>query len=124
PKDKAWFRPHVLLAKLALAAGDLQTARASAEAAVAAAHTTVEPFVARGQFLFASGQAAAAAQDLDRAHRMSRPELRDRDHADGWAVRAMILGDPVNAAAWAAKYAQGKVSPQDRARIQRLVPSR
>jgi tetratricopeptide (TPR) repeat protein len=123
-KDKGWFRPHVLLAKWALGSGDLQTARVAADAAVAAAHTAVEPFVARGQFLFASGQTAAAAQDLERAFRMSRPELRDRDHADGWAVRALILGDPVGASTWAAKYAATKVSPLDRARIQRLVPAR
>ena len=123
-KDKAWFRPHVLSSKLALSAGDLQSARTAADAAVAAAHVSVEPFVARGQFLFASGQTAAAAQDLERAFRMSRPELRDRDHADGWAIRALILGDPVTAAACAARYVQGKVSPQDRARIQQLIPSR
>jgi tetratricopeptide (TPR) repeat protein len=121
-RDDQWFRPLVSLAFLDIAKGDLQAARARAERAVQLGHTVVHALVARGQFLFASGQSAAAVQDLDRAWNMLRPELRPTDWLDAWAVRAHAMGNPVQARELAAQFLRGKVSPFDRARIQRLVP--
>jgi tetratricopeptide (TPR) repeat protein len=122
-RDRAWFRPHAALAKLALAQGDAQAARAPAESALKFGHTHVEPFVVRGQVLFAAGERASALKDLGRAWQMIRPELKERDALDGWAVRALAMGDAAGAASFAARYLSFEISPFDRQRMQRFVPS-
>lgn len=119
--DPEWYLPHLAVARLALAGGDVQLASSAAEAAVKAAHVTVEPFGVRAQVKLMLGDRGGAAADLDRAWKMARPELRERAYFDSWATRAQVLGDLRAADQLLAHYvASPAVSPSDRARVQRL----
>lgn len=119
-KERRWHRPHAAMARMALALGDAQTADARSASAVLAGHLFVDAFVTRAACRLAARDRAGAITDLDRAWAIARPEARERDHFDGWAMRARLRGDAAAAAALEARYLGTPVSWLDRARVERL----
>lgn len=119
-KEKGWYRPHAAMVKMALALGDLATAEKRSSDAVAMGHLYVESFVARAQHRAAVSDRAGAAKDLERAWAIAKPESRERDHADGWALRSQLQGDYAASEALYARYVAGPASPLDRSRVGKL----
>ncbi len=119
-KEGRWHRVQAAVARMALAQGDLFTADSRAAAAVLAGHLFVDGFVTRAACRMAAGDRQGATADLDRAFAISRPEARERDHLDGWAMRAQLRGDSALAAQLYASYLATPTSWLDRARIARI----
>ena len=119
-KERRWHRVQAAMARIALAQGDLVTADSRAAAAVLAGHLFVEVFVTRAACRWVAGDRHGATTDLDRAYAVARPEAREREHLDGWAMRAQLRGDRTVAEDLYTRYLTTPLSWLDRARIERV----
>ena len=119
-RDGSWHRPHLAMARSAIAAGDVAVAASSAQLGVRAGHTYPEAFVVRAQARAVGGDRAGALTDLERAYGMMRADARARDHLDAWALRAQLAGDRAASDMLFQKYLAGAVGNADKVRVQRL----
>ncbi len=119
-RDQNWHRPHLAVARAALAGGDVNLAGPAAQAGVKAGHTFAESFVVRAQVRAIGTDRAGALADLERAYGMMRADARARDHLDGWALRAQLAGDRGASDTLFGRYLAGPIGNADRVRVQRL----
>ena len=119
-RDASWHRPHLAMARAAIASGDVAAAAGAAQVAIRVGHGYAESFVVRGQARAVGGDRAGALADLERAYGMMRADARARDHLDGWALRAQLGGDRTASDMLFQRYLSGPVGNADRLRVQRL----
>jgi hypothetical protein len=119
-RDASWHRPHLAVARVAIASGDLALGATAAQAGVRAGHLYAESFVVRAQVRAVGGDRTGALGDLERAYGMLRADVRARDHLDAWALRAQLSGDRSAADMLFQRYLSGAVGNADRVRVQRL----
>jgi len=119
-RDANWHRPHIAIARAAMASGDLAVVGGAATQAVRMGHAYAEAFVVRAEARAMAGDRTGALSDLERAYGMMRADARARDHLDGWALRAQLSGDRTAADTLFQRYLGGPVGAADRLRVQRL----
>jgi len=119
-RDAKWHRPHLAVARAAVAGGDLALGATAAQSGVRAGHLYAESFVVRAQVRAVGGDRNGALGDLERAYGMLRADVRARDHLDAWALRAQLSGDRSAADMLFQRYLAGPVGNSDRVRVQRL----
>ncbi len=117
--DADWHVAQEQLARLALAAGDLDAARELAEEAVTTGHLCPWAFGVRAQIRLAGGDRDGAVRDLERAWMLAAPEDREHEGRDVWALRSWLAGDRAAAAAGLDAYrtGEGPISEADLRRI-------
>lgn len=121
--DEGWHAWQEQIARVALAAGDIESALERADEAVAMGHLCPWSFAIRAQASLLAGDAEAARLDLERSWMLAAPEVRDNEAHDVWAIRAALAGDKAEAERRFAIYlaaATTPVSQADRDRVERV----
>ncbi len=118
--NEGWHAWQEQLARIALGAGNLETALGRAEAGVALGHLCPWSFAIRAQAWLLAGDREGAATDLERSWHLAAPESREHEAFDVWAVRAALAGDHDGAEALFERYLAAEVTPisdNDRERV-------
>jgi tetratricopeptide (TPR) repeat protein len=119
--DPSWHTSSEDLARFAIAVGDLQGAVEHAEAAVARGHVCPWAMITRAQVRMVTGDLLGARTDADRAWTLAKPEVREHENKDAWAIRALAHGDLEQAETLFAAYlAAPDTSVIDKARIEKV----
>jgi tetratricopeptide (TPR) repeat protein len=122
--DETWHIWKENLARVHLGTGDVKRALQLAESAAAVqGHTCAWAFGVLGQARLANGNRAGATAALERCWKLAKPEAREHEGHDVWAIRALLAGDKATADRLLAHYlrADAPISQADRARVARLI---
>jgi tetratricopeptide (TPR) repeat protein len=118
--DEDWHVWQEQLGRLALGGGDVERGLEHAEAALALGHLCPWAFAVRGQARLLGGDRTGAVADFEQAWMRAKPEDRDHQAHDVWAVRAALAGDGDEAERCFAEFMKGNISDNDTQRVRRL----